>query len=244
MPDKFPANFYHDHNPKAIHDRLKQDGNSYLRDFVYGAVDGIITTFAVVAGVIGAQLQTSTILILGIANLVADGFSMAVGNYLGTKSEHDEKKLVERFEDNQIVKNPSGEKEEVRQILINQGFAPPLLEDVLKHITADRQRWVKYMVAEEYGLANTLRSPTRAAAMTFVAFGVFGLIPLLPFLFGVQRGFLWASISTGFAFFVVGSLKSRWTSEHPMRAGFITLAVGASAAGLAFSIGKLLKNLG
>lgn len=125
---KYPLNFYHGHSQDEIRSRLSQSHTqSYLRDFVFGAIDGTVTTFAVVSGVIGAGLESKTILILGFANLIADGFSMAAGNYLSTKTEVDERRLLKEFENEQVNQNPEGEREEVRQILISKGFTGDLL---------------------------------------------------------------------------------------------------------------------
>ena len=107
-----------EHTPAAIRERLAQlPKPSYLRDWVYGGIDGAITTFAIVAGVIGAELSARVILILGLANLLADGFSMAAGNYSATKSEVDDAKRLRAIEQHHIEAVPEGEREEVRQLL-------------------------------------------------------------------------------------------------------------------------------
>ena len=107
----------HSRAPEAIARRLKaKPTHSYLRDFVYGAIDGIVTTFAVVAGVAGARLSTAIVVILGLANLVADGFSMAVGNFLATQAERQLKDKARAMEQKHIETVPEGEKEEIRQI--------------------------------------------------------------------------------------------------------------------------------
>ena len=87
----------HEHTPEAIAERLGRGArHNYLRDFVYGGIDGAVTTFAVVAGTIGANLATRIVLILGAANLIADGFSMAASNFLGTRAERDDYRRVVR----------------------------------------------------------------------------------------------------------------------------------------------------
>lgn len=241
---KFPKHLYHSHATHAIRARLKgQRTHSYLRDIVYGSIDGTITTFAVVAGVVGANLENKAILILGFANLIADGFSMAASNYLGTKTEHEERLLCEEFEKKQIDTNPEGEKEEVRQILLAKGYTGDLLGKAVELHVSDKQRWADFMVKEEYGLADEIRSPWIAGVSTFFAFLFFGLIPLLPFLVRIEHSFLLASIATGAAFFLAGSFKSYFTTEAFWLAGLKTLLIGAIAATLAYGVGFLLKEI-
>ena len=112
----------HEHSKQAIARRLAgAPSSSYLRDWVYGGIDGAVT-FAIVAGVIGAQLSNRVVLILGVANLVADGFSMAASNYSGTKTEHEEQAQLRAIEERHIEAVPEGEREEIRQIFRGKGF--------------------------------------------------------------------------------------------------------------------------
>ena len=157
-------------------------GISYLRDWIYGGIDGVVTTFAVVAGVVGADLPSRIVLILGLANLVADGFAMAAGNYSGTQAERDDYDRLLAVERKHIAIVPDGEREEIRQIFGAKGFSGDQLERIVDVITADDSRWAKTMVVEEYGLAPTPKSPTLAAFSTFAAFMLCGLVPLVAYL--------------------------------------------------------------
>lgn len=234
----------HEHSSEAIQARLSAGPrHSYLRDWVYGGIDGAVTTFAVVSGVVGAQLSSGVILVLGAANLLADGFSMAASNYLGTRTEREELRQLEAVEHRHIDTVPAGEREEVRQIFRGKGLEGNALERVVEVITADRTRWVRTMLTEEYGLPREVRSPWVAAVSTFSAFVVCGLAPLLPFVFGVSNAFWLAGALTGGVFFMIGSMKSRWSSSSSWRSGLSTLAVGSVAASLAYGIGALLKGL-
>ena len=161
----------------------------YIKDIVYGANDGMVTTFAVVAGVVGADLATNIILIVGFANLLADGFSMAVSDYLGTKSE------CEAKEGNVIECDP-------------------------KHL------W-------------------RSALYTFWSFALAGLVPLVPFLFSIPSGLALtaAAIATGVGLFVIGALRSHYTSKGIVVSGLEVLFVGGIAAVLAYFVGLFIKTL-
>jgi VIT1/CCC1 family predicted Fe2+/Mn2+ transporter len=234
----------HEHSVEAIQQRLSAGPrHNYLRDFIYGGIDGSVTTFAVVTGVVGANLAPAVILILGFANLVADGFSMAAGNFLGTRAEHEDMRRTEAIEHRHIQVDPAGEREEVRQIFARKGFEGDDLQRVVELITADQRRWVRTMLTEEYGLPQEARSAWVAAASTFSAFVVCGVVPLIPFLLGAGEA-LWASIFlTGVVFFVIGSVKSRWSTASWWRSGFSTLLVGGAAATLAYFVGVGLRNL-
>jgi len=238
------------HTPKAIRQRLESGPvHSYLRDFVYGAIDGAVTTFAIVSGVAGAGLSASIVVVLGIANLIGDGFSMAVSNYLGTKAEEQFRHKVRRMEEHHVETIPEGEKEEVRQIYAEKGFSGSELERAVEIITSDRKRWVETMLKEEWGLSLSGPIPWRSGLSTFSAFIVAGAIPLLVFIYqlfvpeGIANPFFWSSLLTGMAFFLIGAFKSRVVDEPWYRAGFETLAMGSVAASLAFFVGRLLKNI-
>ena len=232
----------HEHSPEAIRARLAAGPRqNYLRDWVYGGIDGSVTTFAVVAGVVGAHLSTGVILILGAANLLADGFSMAASNYLATKAERDDAEHLEAIEQRHVEVDPEGEREEVRQIFGAKGLRGEELERVVKLVTSDRALWVRTMLTEEYGLPWEVRSPWRAGLSTFSAFLMCGLVPLLPFIFWAPGAFPLAIALTGAVFFAIGSIKSRWSTTSWWRSGIETLVVGSVAASLAYAAGVLLK---
>lgn len=239
-----------DHSPEKIHQRLSQGPrHSYLKDFIYGAIDGAVTTFAIVAGVAGAGLSMGVVIILGIANLVADGFSMAISNFLGSRAEQQEAQKARREEEQHIELYPEGEREEVRQIFAAKGFEGAELEHVVAVITDDRKRWVDTMIQEELGLPLSSPSAWKAGLMTFCAFALAGSIPLLPYLgnfliddLGLPS-FPLSAAMTGVAFFGIGALKSRFVHQNWLLAGAETLAVGGAAAAIAYGIGALLAGV-
>lgn len=233
----------HEHTAEAIAARIASSEQNYLRDFIYGGIDGSVTTFAVVAGVAGAELPAAVVLILGFANLAADGFSMAASNFLGTRAEQDDYRRLEKIEYRHIDLAPEGERAEIREIFRSKGFQGEELERAVELITSDKSRWVKTMLTEEYGLPAEIRSPWKAGAATFAAFIICGMVPLVPNLLGIGSTFTVASIVTGMTFFLIGSLKSRWSTAGWFRSGIETFFVGALAAGLAYAVGLLLNRL-
>lgn len=223
-----------------------------LEDFVYGATDGAVTTFAVVAGVIGASLSPAIVLILGFANLFADGFSMAVGNYLATRSQSEYIEKARRREEWEIDNLAEQERQEIRDIYANKGFKDEILEEIVRIITSRRKVWIDTMMKEELGLIEHKRRPLDTALTTFVAFNAIGVIPLLPFVAMLAAGnivastadaFMYSSVFTAAAFFTIGAIKGRVVQKSLVRSGFSTLLVGGIAAVVAFVVGYLLNLL-
>ena len=233
----------HGHEPEEIAARLAAPkGTSHLRDFVYGGIDGTVTTFAIVAGVAGAGLPHGVIVALGLANVLADGFSMAAGNYSGTMAEKEDVARLRAVERRHIVDHPDGEREEVRQILAAKGLSGELLEGAVASITRDEETWVGLMMTEEHGISPVDPKPLLAALATFGAFLLCGLVPLLPFLLGIDTPFLWASGATGAVFFAIGAIRSRWSLRPWWRSGVETLAIGGTAAAIAYGVGHLVEG--
>lgn len=237
-----------EHSPEAVRARLaKAKHQSYLGDFVLGAIDGCVTTFAVVSGAVGANLPNGVAVILGFANLAADGFSMAASNYQRAKSDNEWMDKARRSEEQHIDTVPEGEREEVRQIFAAKGFSGEQLEQAVQVITRDRRRWVDTMVTDELGLRLAYPNPLRAALVTFAGFGGAGLVPLLPFFLsaapGSERVFLISIAATALTFVAIGTLKGQVLNRSKPRSALETLAVGSVAAALAYAVGMGLKEL-
>lgn len=160
---------------------------SYLRDAVFAADDGIITTFAVVMGATGASLDSSVVIVLGFANLLADGFSMATGIYMGSKSEKEYEKS----------KNDAHWKED---------------------------------------------DPWGQSIITFFSFILFGFIPLIPFVFGLQASFFVSSVLVALALFLVGILKGIYTKKNTIKSGIEVLLIGGIAALIAYFVGRIVDK--
>lgn len=237
-------NLDHKHSHEAIKARLRNGPSiSYLRDWIYGGIDGVVTTFAIVAGVVGAELSAGIVLILGVANLLADGFSMAASNYSGTKAEIDDYKRVRAAEIRHITEHPEGEREEVRQIFLAKGYEGAELDEIVHLVTSNQDMWLEVMLAEEYGISAVQRSPAKASIATFWAFVVCGAVPLIPYLFGLPASAALAAIMTGAVFLAIGAAKSLWSTASWYVSALETFAIGISAAGLAYAVGFILKTI-
>lgn len=237
----------HDHSPEAIRRRLDEPHRAdYTGDAVLGAIDGTVTTFAVISGVAGAGLPAAAALVLGVANLLADGFSMGVSNYQATHSEREHLDQIRAEEQRHIKHAPEGEREEIRQIFAEKGFEDELLDQVVDTITDDPQIWVDTMIREEYGMTTETANPVRAAWMTFAAFCIAGAIPLIPYLFiAFDPDDLYATsaVLAGLVFATIGWLRGRVFERNPVKTALGTLGLGAGASAIAYGIGFAVERL-
>ena len=219
----------------------------YLKEFVYGGIDGAVTTFAVVAGGYGANLDTGILLILGFANLLADGFSMSVGAYLAAKSERDNYDKHEKIEYWEIENLPEIERAEIEEIYANKEFKGELLQQVVDHICADQKLWVDEMMKDELGMMRDTKSPFKIGLATFASFILIGLIPLTVYLWNYFfpteiNLFFWTSLLTGLAFLLLVWLKSSVNQTSALRWISETVLLGLLAAVVAYFVGDVLEQ--
>lgn len=222
----------------------------HFDDFIYGSIDGVVTTFAIVAGVVGASLSPNIILILGFANMFADGFSMAVANYQASKAQKEFIQMKRKQEEWEIDNLKESEEQEIRDIYAKKGFKDEFLEEIVRMITSRRKVWVDTMMREELGLIEDAKHPLHTAFSTFIGFNVVGIIPLIPFLIFYWLGinanseaFYFSAAATGGAFFIVGLIKGLIVKKSLLRSGFFTLVIGAIAATVAYLVGYSLNLL-
>lgn len=228
---------------------MRKNAEEYLGEFVYGGIDGVVTTFAIVAGSVGAGLSSSIVLILGFANLIADGFSMGVGAYLSAKSEKDlyDKNRVDIM--NRIQGERSDDKDLIHQIYRKRGFKGKLLDEVAEFVSNDKEHFVDLVMIDEFETLPSKKSPFAIGLSTYVAFIFVGFIPLLIYvldnIFGWESEnlFVISIVLTGLAFTAVGYLKSRVTHVNKWRSVFETLALGVIAASFAYYIGDFLERI-
>jgi VIT1/CCC1 family predicted Fe2+/Mn2+ transporter len=240
------------HTPEAIkraNEPHRTQSGAFIGEAVYGALDGIVTTFAVVAGVAGAKLSAGIVLVLGFANLVGDGLSMGVGSYLSTKSKREYQRSERERERWEIENYPDGEIHEIREIYGRKGFQGEDLERAVKVITSDKEIWVETMMQEELGIIEEEGHPFFNGLSTFLSFVVAGFIPLLFFVVGLafpelaKYSFQMSVILTAVTLFAIGSLKVLVTQTNWWKSGLEMLIVGGAAAMGAYLIGYFLQGL-
>ncbi|PIQ76638.1 GMP synthase [Candidatus Peregrinibacteria bacterium CG_4_9_14_3_um_filter_49_12] len=218
----------------------------FIHDIVYGGNDGIVTTFAVVAGTVGAGMPRYVVIILGLANLFADASSMATGAYLSLKSELDQYKRLRKEEQEEIQEDPELEREEIREYLTQKGLKGEKLTAALDAITSSEDLWVDLMMHSEHGMTEESSArPVLHGVMTFCSFVLFGSIPLIPYIFTVNPDirFRVAIVSTFVSLFILGLTRSAVTRERLIRGPLEIVSVGAIGAFIAYFVGVLLKSI-
>ncbi|MEX2030567.1 MAG: VIT1/CCC1 transporter family protein [Anaerolineales bacterium] len=242
------------HDPRRIAEAAREHhggaGSTYIGDIVYGGLDGIVTTFAVVSGVAGANLGSHIVLILGLANLLADGFSMATGAYLSARSQTEYYDREWQRESWEVDHFPDGEKAELIEVYRTQGYPEADAQKLVEIQSQDKRRWVRTMMMEEVGLIPAERRPVSAGLATFGAFVLAGALPLIIYVVGTftpiaPETALPISVAlSALALFALGAAKVFVTHRSPIRSGIEMLLVGGLAGVVAYTVGALLRGLG
>jgi VIT1/CCC1 family predicted Fe2+/Mn2+ transporter len=221
----------------------------YMKSAVYGGLDGVITTFAIVAGVAGASLSAGVVLILGFANLIADGLSMAIGDYLSTKAEQEYHAAERRREAWEVKNYPAGEKQELMEIYRAKGLSEKEAKSVVETFAKHEEAWVDIMMVEELGIVESDESPMKNARITFISFICFGFLPILAYVLSLWFGlfadniFVVACVLTGMTLFTLGALKVKFTGKNWFFSGSEMIIIGGIASAAAYLVGFLLSGL-
>jgi vacuolar iron transporter family protein len=224
-----------------VHPEAHRVAGEWIRDATLGANDGLVSVLTLLAGVAGADVSGSTVLIAGLAGLVAGAISMGVGGYVSAKAYRSYYRKELRKEVEEMREKPEVERDEIRRIYRDRGFEGELLERVVDQITSDPRVWLKVMMSEELGLSAQFGRPVGAALVVFVSFLIGGAVPILPFLWmeGVVA-LLVAFLVTAAALLVAGGIRSRFTGERPLTAGLELVAMATVGVGAALLIGRLV----
>lgn len=224
--------------------RSRPELGRYIREIVYGGNDGIVTTFAVVAGTVGANLPHSIIVVLGLANLFADGLSMATGAYLSEKSDIAQKQRTRAEEESRLHTDRAEQEAIVRAHLERQGFHSAELTSATQTVMADDEAAIDVVMLAKHGhTSDDDSNPLADGLMTFCSFVFFGAIPLLPYFFSISdnRRFGVAVAGTFVALALLGGARSYVTREKPWRGPLEIVFVGALGAIVAYLIGFAFK---
>jgi vacuolar iron transporter family protein len=229
--------------PSTPHIEKHFTASEAVRDVVIGMADGLTVPFALAAGLSGAVAANRIVITAGFAELAAGSIAMGLGGYLAARAdrEHYETERVREFQETET--KPLQEREEVAEIFRNYGLPDEKIQPILDHISADRTRWVEFMMRFELGLEKPDPGRARRSALTIAgAYIVGGLIPLLPYMLTatVQSGLAISAALTAAALYGFGFIKARMTGMRPLRGGLQTLAIGGLAASAAFVIARLI----
>jgi VIT1/CCC1 family predicted Fe2+/Mn2+ transporter len=223
----------HDHSHADI-------SGGWLRAAVFGAMDGLVTNTALVAGVGGAGVSSHTIVLSGVASLVAGAISMSLGEYTSVKTQNEQLDLEIAKERHELKHNAHGELAELVDMLRTRGVEERLAREVADQLSADPEVALRLHIVAELGLSPDDRpSPMVAAGSSFLTFGTGALLPLLPYLFGLSL--LWVALLVGgLGLLTAGALSSRFTPRPWWYAGGRQLLFGAVAAGVTYGIGAAI----
>jgi VIT1/CCC1 family predicted Fe2+/Mn2+ transporter len=218
-------------------------GASIVRPVVFGATDGLVCNLSLIMGVAGAAREDPhSVVIAGIAGLLAGGFSMAVGEYVSVRSQRELLEYQIELQRHQLHHTPEQERDILREIYEAKGLSRAESDLIVQRIMKDPERAIDTFVREEIGLsAETMGSPVAAGLGSLCAFALGAFVPLLPFLIasGVPA-FAFSIGASGLALFAVGLGVSRLTHRHAIWTGVRQAALGAVAAAVTFGVGSLL----
>jgi VIT1/CCC1 family predicted Fe2+/Mn2+ transporter len=219
----------------------------WLRPAVFGAMDGLVSNLALIAGVAGGTRDhagSSAVVLAGLAGLAAGAFSMAAGEYTSVASQSEAAQREIDKERREIIANPEGEAGELAEMYVAKGIDPVLAAEVSRQIHANVDNAVAVHAREELGVdPDDLASPMVAAVSSFLSFAVGALIPVLPYLLGADS-LVPGLLVTLLALFVCGAVVTQVTSRSWWYGGSRQMVLGAAAAGLTYVFGSLVGSAG
>jgi VIT1/CCC1 family predicted Fe2+/Mn2+ transporter len=221
-------------------------GGSGVRDMIFGANDGLVSTLAFVAGVLGAITDPYVILLSGIAELFAGTISMAAGAYQSSKSELE---VLERESQRETVKGrtPEKEKEELLRFYQSEGYTIAEAKSIVERIAKNKEVSIELDTLEELGLApEEMGNPVKAGVLCGFSFGISAIIPILPFAFKALSAIdamKFSIIATLASLFGVGAMKTIFSRKNWVRSGFEMMVIGASASAITYLIGTIFASI-
>lgn len=227
-----------------IHHEHRDVTGGWLRPAVFGAMDGLVSNFALIAGVSGGSAGHKVIVLAGLAGLVAGAFSMAAGEYISVASQSELAEAEIEVERRELVRNPGAEEAELAQLYAARGLDPELAAEVARQLSSDPEEALEIHAREELGVdPEHLPSPVLAAGSSFLSFSVGALLPVLPYLLGATS--LWPSgLIAAIGLFSAGALVSRVTARSWWFTGLRQLGLGTAAAAITYGVGALIGTNG
>ena len=228
---------------------LRQQIFLYKPELIYGGIDGSVTTFAVVAGAAGAKFGTEIVIILGLANLLADGLSMSIGSYLSAKAEVMQYQRARQGELLRIGKYPEASKADIRTIYGEKGFEGAALEQSVVTITESQEVWVEELLRARGVQMPGAKQPLHRGIATYIAFIAVGLIPLVAYFLQwilprlAPEPFSTACVLTFLTFAVIGNFRGHLDQAGRVKGVVETLLLGFAAALVAYLAGTVLERL-
>lgn len=212
----------------------------WLRAAVFGAMDGLVTNTSLIAGVGGAGVDAHTVVLSGVAGLVAGAFSMALGEYTSVKTANEQIDAEVRVERRALHTHPEAEEAELVDTFTSMGMSAATARVAAEEVHADTDRAVEIHITQELGVnPNEKPSPIVAAGSSFVMFSVGAIIPLLPYLLGFES--LFAGLGVGGAgLLLAGALAAHFTAQSKIRGALRQLVFGAIAVGATYLVGVLI----
>ncbi|GII54012.1 membrane protein [Planotetraspora thailandica] len=225
-----------------IHHQHRDVTGGWLRPTVFGAMDGLVSNFALIAGVAGGTANTKIISLAGVAGLAAGAFSMAGGEYVSVASQRELAEAEIDIERRELERNPQSEEDELTQLYVQRGVEADTAREVARQISRNPEQALAVHTRAELGVdPQDLPSPVLAAVSSFLSFGVGALIPLFPYLIGLQSLWIPAAASMA-ALFAAGAVVSRVTARTWWFSGLRQLVVGGVAACLTWGLGTLIGS--
>ncbi|HEX6577942.1 MAG TPA: VIT1/CCC1 transporter family protein [Jiangellaceae bacterium] len=212
----------------------------WLRPAVFGAMDGLVSNFALIAGVAGGGVDRTVIVLAGLAGLAAGAFSMAAGEYTSVAAQAELAEAEIAVEREELRVNPDAEERELAAMYVARGLDADLAAEVARQLHRDPETALHVHAREELGVTpGELPSPRLAATSSFLSFAVGALIPVLPYLLGLDALWLVTVISLA-GLFVCGAVVTQVTSRPWWYGGLRQLLLGAAAAALTYAFGNLV----
>jgi len=223
----------------------KHTEGKFIRHFIFGAEDGLISTLGFLSGIAGASLAHFTIVVAGIAEVFAAALSMGIGTYLSSKSQREVSERLIQEEKEEIEKTPSLQRKQIEHIYRNKGFKGKDLKMICNKVCSNKDLMLKEMLAYELGIIpGKFENPVSSSFVMFFTFLILAFIPLFPYLiFPISQALPYSIIFTLIALFLVGSTKTKITKRNWFKSGFEMLALGAIAALITFYIGNFVSTL-